>query len=200
MRASPFFSVLMADSRSYDHWARRLAGRQWIVHDVFYQAPLYPYFLGVVYAIGGHHVFVVRVLQAVLGSLSSVLLALAAERFFSSPDSDVGRRVGLAAGLMLALYAPAIFFDGLIQKSTFDVFFICFALWLLSRRAWLWLGLAIGALTLTRENAIVFTVVIAVWAAVRPNAQQVETGERRKTRRARRAWRVPGWRAAATFL
>ena len=26
----------------------------------------------------------------------------------------------MAAGLMLALYAPAIFFDGLIQKSVLD--------------------------------------------------------------------------------
>src|SRR5262245_2198417 len=218
MRASPFFAVLMGDSKSYDEWARRIAGGEWIGREVFYQAPLYPYFLGVVYAIGGHHLVVVRVLQAILGSLACVFLALAGERFFS-------RRVGLMAGLALALYAPAIFFDGLIQKSTLDVFFICLALWLLSRvvvvrpkadtttdqtrvrrkatatdqatvrrqastatdhpmsarergsqsvrsvrlqpdlPAWLWLGVAIGALTLTRENAIVFTAVIVVWAA-----------------------------------
>ena len=34
---------------------------------------------------------------------------------------------------MLALYAPAIFFDGLLQKSVLDVFFVCLALWLISR-------------------------------------------------------------------
>src|SRR5207244_522937 len=184
IRRAPFFTVLMGDSRSYDEWARRIAGGEWIGHDVFYQAPLYPYFLGVLYAIAGHQLLLVRIAQAILGSLACVCLALAAERFFSS-------RVALVSGLMLALYAPAIFFDGLIQKSTLDVFLVCLTLCLVARlderstaeaaeraknnnslrsqRArrltwtWLWLGLAIGALTLTRENAIVFTAVILVW-------------------------------------
>ncbi len=158
MRASPLFGVLMGDSRSYDEWARRIAGGEWIGREVFYQAPIYPYFLGAVYTIAGHHLFAVRVLQAALGSLACVFLALAGERFFS-------RRVGLIAGIALALYAPAIFFDGLIQKSTLDVLLICLALWLLARGDWWWTGVAIGALTLTRENAIVFTAVIAAWAA-----------------------------------
>ena len=33
---------------------------------------------------------------------------------------------------MLAFYAPAIFFDGLIQKSVLDAFLLCLALWLMS--------------------------------------------------------------------
>src|SRR5438067_7454970 len=52
--------------------------------------------------------------QAIIGSASCVLLASAGRRFFSD-------RVGVACGLMLAIYAPAIFFDGLVQKSTLDV-------------------------------------------------------------------------------
>ena len=57
----------------------------------------------------------------------AAVLALAAARWFSS------RPIGIAAGVMLALYAPAIFFDGLLQKSVLDVFFVCLALWLMSR-------------------------------------------------------------------
>jgi tetratricopeptide (TPR) repeat protein len=238
MRASPFLSVLMGDSRSYDEWARRIAGGEWIGREVFYQAPIYPYFLGVVYAIAGHHLFLVRVLQAILGSMACVVLALAAERFFPPRDSEGGRRVGLVAGLMLALYAPAIFFDGLIQKSTLDVFFICLALWFLARTdtaeiaehaenkpsqrslhslrfswaVWLWLGIAIGALTLTRENAIVFTAVIAVWAmwstAARTDSAASEQpkprpGRRRPQESERSARAVPLMsraRPAAVFL
>src|SRR5205814_287373 len=64
-----------------------------------------------------------RIVQAAIGSASCVFLALAAERL-------VSRRAGIAAGLMLALYAPAIFFDGLIQKSVLDVFFVCIGLYL----------------------------------------------------------------------
>jgi tetratricopeptide (TPR) repeat protein len=93
---------------------------------------------------------------------------------------------------MLALYAPAIFFDGRLQKSVLDVFFVCLALWLISRSAgtaeiaktaetraeknisqrsprssrfllYVALGLAMGGLALTRENALVFIVVILGW-------------------------------------
>ena len=50
----------MGDARGYDAWARRLAAGDWIGTDVFYQAPLYPYFLGVVYALAGHDLLAVR--------------------------------------------------------------------------------------------------------------------------------------------
>jgi hypothetical protein len=100
------------------------------------------------------------------------------------------------AGLMLALYAPAIFFDGLLQKSVLDVFFVCLALWLLatvltaetaesaekniSQRSlrslrlnrWWALGLTMGGLALTRENALVLIAVILVWAAFAPSKQR----------------------------
>src|SRR5436190_17078244 len=117
IRSAPFFTLLMGDSRGYDEWARRIAGGEWIGTDVFYQAPLYPYLLGTSYAIAGRHLLLVRVLQALVGSASCVLLALATARFFARPGPVEGKKAGLVAGLMLALYAPAIFFDGLIQKS-----------------------------------------------------------------------------------
>ena len=180
LRRAPFFTLLMGDSKGYDEWAQRIAGGEWIGHDVFYQAPLYPYFLGVVYSLLGRSLLLVRVVQAFIGSFSCVLIALAARRFFS-------HRVGLVAGLMLALYAPAIFFDGLIQKSVLDVFFVCLMIWLVSIAAlpafpafparavsaslpaliWFAMGLAVGGLGLTRENALVFVVVIALWSLAR---------------------------------
>src|SRR5206468_11805612 len=145
-----------------DEWAQRIAAGDWLGHEVFYQAPLYPYLLGVTYAIAGRSLLAVRILQALIGSASCVLLALAGARLFSP-------RVGLTAGVMLALYAPAIFFDGLLQKSTLDVFFVCLALWLISRtgtaeRSFLWLGLAMGGLGLTPENATFLIAVVSVLA------------------------------------
>jgi tetratricopeptide (TPR) repeat protein len=166
LRRSPFATVLLGDSRAYDSWAQRIASGEWIGQDVFYQAPLYPYFLGTVYAIAGHHLQIARVVQAIIGSASCVLLARAARLLFSN-------RTGVIAGLMLAFYGPAIFFDALIQKSVLDVFFVCASLCLIAKivvrlqpglNLWLLLGLTIGALSLTRENAIVFTFVLAVWA------------------------------------
>lgn len=164
---SPWFNALMGDARGYDEWARRLAGGDWIGSEVFYQAPLYPYFIGVVYSVFGHSLAALRVVQAIVGAGSCALLGLAGSRFFST-------RVGAIAGFVLAVYAPAIFFDALIQKSVLDLFFITLALWLtgrlVDRRAdrgtWLALGMAMGGMALTRENALVFVGVILVWALV----------------------------------
>src|SRR5437867_8414004 len=98
IRPAPFFSVLMGDSRGYDEWARRIAGGDWWGHEVFYQAPLYPYFLAVIYRVFGRNLLLVRIIQAIIGSGSCALVALAAERVFS-------RAAGVAAGLILAVYA-----------------------------------------------------------------------------------------------
>src|SRR6266566_2998336 len=126
MRNAPFFTLLMGDARGYDEWAQRIAGGDWIGRDVFYQAPLYPYFLASIYWIAGRSPALVRIAQALIGSCSCVLIALAARRLFPA-------RAGLLAGLMLAVYAPAIFFDGLLQKSVLDVFFLCLALLLIAQ-------------------------------------------------------------------
>jgi tetratricopeptide (TPR) repeat protein len=181
IRRSPYFATLMGDSRGYDEWAQRIAGGDWLGHDVFYQAPLYPYLLGAIYAVAGRHLLLVRIIQALIGSASCALLAAAAADLFS-------RRTAIAAGFMLALYAPAIFFDGLLQKSVLDVFFVCLALWLIAQDGtaenaehakktnfslrssrplrFLLLGLTMGGLALTRENALVFIIVILIWIVV----------------------------------
>ena len=164
IRPAPFFQLLMGDAQSYHAWALEIAGGDWIGAEAFYQAPLYPYFLGSVYALLGPDPLVVRACQAVLGALACVWLALAGWRLFSRP-------VGIAAGLMLAGYAPAIFFDGLVQKSVLDAFLLCLALLLLSRlipeptRRWSWLALGVtfGCLVLSRENALVFAAAALIW-------------------------------------
>lgn len=122
--ATPLATVLLGDARQYDAWAQRLAAGNWIGTGVFYQAPLYPYLLGVVYAVVGHSLPAVRLVQAALGALACATLAVAGRRF-------VGPRAGLIAGAMLAVYPPAIFFDGLLQKSSLDLFLTALLLALL---------------------------------------------------------------------
>src|SRR5262245_15528238 len=152
----------MGDSRAYDEWAQRIAGGEWIGRDVFYQAPLYPYFLGLIYTIIGRNLLAVRVIQCAVGSASCVLLFCAGRRM-------LGERIGIVAGSILALWAPAIFFDALIQKSVLDVFFVCLVLWLVTLPRWLALGAALGALALTRENALVFIAVVGAFALTQPH-------------------------------
>ena len=63
-----FFRQLVVDQESYDLWATRIAGGDWIGDQPFYQDPLYPYLLALVYAVFGRNFLVVYVLQALISS------------------------------------------------------------------------------------------------------------------------------------
>ncbi len=167
IRQAPFFPLLMGDALSYDLWARHLAAGDWLGTGVFYQAPLYPYLLGVLYALGAQGPLVVRVCQAVLGAIACGLVAMAGGHLF-------GRLAGLAAGTLLALYAPAIFFDSLLQKTALDAVFVGWMLVITARlvaRVTIarsaWAGVALGGLTLVRENALVLLPVLVLWLWLR---------------------------------
>jgi len=150
----PIFDRLMMDGAVYDAWAGRIASGDWRGGEVFYQAPLYPYLLALLKLGGAHGLWPIRILQALLGSLSCGLLFLAAQSFFS-------RRVGLIAGALLAFYPPAIFFDGVVQKASVGGFFVVLLLWCLARAKdapsparFGACGLALGLLMLTREETL----------------------------------------------
>ncbi len=165
--ASPFFAALQIDARVYDAWGQRLAAGDWLGKGVFGQAPLYPYFLGFVYSAFGRDLWLLHLIQMALGAASCGLLYLAGRRFIS-------HGAGLAAGLMLALYPPAIFFDGLIQKAVLDTFLTALLLFMLARAqdarrlpGWFAAGAALGVLALTRENMVLLLPVLAAWLLLR---------------------------------
>ncbi len=165
--AAPFFGLKIVDAAVYDAWARRIAAGDWIGEGVFYQAPLYPYFLGAVYGLVGDGALQLLILQSLIGASACVLLAGAGARFFSE-------RAGIVAGLLLAFYVPAVFFDTLVQKSVLDLFLVCLLLRILSgvsdapgRASLLGAGAVLGTLVLTRENALILVPAILFWLCVR---------------------------------
>lgn len=163
IQSIPLFYSLAGDARAYDEWGQRLAAGDWLGREVFYQAPLYPYFLGFLQFLLGHNLWQIRLLQITLGALSCALIFVVGRSLFS-------RQAGIAAGLVLSCYAPAIFFDGLIEKSILDLSLLSVLLLLLSRKMelqlwtrWLAIGAVVGLLALSRENALILALVVPVW-------------------------------------
>ncbi|MEJ2469503.1 MAG: tetratricopeptide repeat protein [Desulfuromonadales bacterium] len=163
----PVTSILLGDAESYDTWAREIVAQGWIGERTFYQAPLYPYFLALIYTIGGHDLILVRIIQAVIGATSCLLLAGAGSRFFN-------RSSGLIAGALLAVYPPALFFDLLIQKAVLGMFFMCLLLFLLGQTSerenkpprpvyWILIGIVLACFALVRENALILVPAIGLW-------------------------------------
>lgn len=176
VKDSPMFGLLLGDASSYDAWARQIADGDWLGKTVFYQAPLYPYFLGVTYSLFGSSMLAAKVVQAFIGASSCLLLASATCHWFSY-------RTGLLCGAVLALYPAAIFADGLIQKSVLDIFLLSALLCVLSQFArssgLIWSlagGFILGCLALTRENTLLFAPLIILWLLVRSYSRD-ETGQ-----------------------
>jgi len=160
---SPFFTHLALDPLAYDEWGVRIAAGNWLGDRIFYQDPLYPYFLGVLYALIGHSYTAVVLVQALLGALVPPLVYAAAARW-------LGRAPALTAAILAALYAPAIYYEALILKSWMEAFFLALALWMLARAIasgrvpwWLAAGLALGLGCLVRANFLLFLPLLALW-------------------------------------
>jgi len=115
-RYNPLASDLQLDAATYDRWARALAFGGDTGPTTLMQAPLYPWLLSIIYRVFGPSPDVVRIVQALVGTASCGLIMLSARRFFKSNGA------ALIAGLLAALYAPLIFYEGLLLPATLIVF------------------------------------------------------------------------------
>lgn len=172
---TPFFNIYVADSRNYHEWAFRLATGQ-ADHGVFFQAPLYPYFLSILYRAFSPDPWVPRIAQAILAGIGCSLVSMSATRIF-------GRIAGWAAGLLAALYAPALFYDMLIHKAGITLFLgalIGFAItrFITAERtvlAALCIGSAVAIAALAIEHYLIVLPVVGVWMMMRT---EVSWGQR----------------------
>lgn len=150
----PFFAQLIMDSHEYDRWAQEIARGAWLGSEVFFQAPLYPYLLAVLYKIFDHNLDMVYIMQILLAVAGCYALYRAGRRI-------AGENVGLAAAALAAIYGVFIFYDVQILKESLAVATVCFLLWFLAEAResqmvgqWILAGILCGVLSLLRENML----------------------------------------------
>ena len=170
---SPFFTRPMVDGQAYDRWALAIIGRAEspeataAANSPFFQDPLYPYFLALIYSVFGHSYWAVYVVQLALALIFLLLVYDTSRRLFD-------RRAGIMAAAMAALYKPFIFYESQIEKTALAVFLTALFLWLFLRAASrkpqaasrktgtgdvLWpmaSEVALGLTALTRANTLLF--------------------------------------------
>ena len=115
IKDNPFFHFPIIDGQTYDDWALNIAQGHWIGNQVFWQAPLYPYFLGIIYSILGHDLFLARLIQILLGSVNCLLIFKIAKSVFNS-------KVGWIVFLIAAFYGPFLFFDAELLNPVLIIF------------------------------------------------------------------------------
>ncbi len=163
LKDSPLLYYPGLDPAAYDLWARRIAAGDWLGREVFYQSPLYPYLLGIFYALFGRHLFWVYILQILAGSIDCLLIYGIGKRVF-------GTRAGFLAGLFAAVYKPFIFYDVALLKTFLEVFLIDLCIYLLLRAgdrkkpATIFLaGLILGLGSLARDNFLILVFWFYPW-------------------------------------
>jgi thioredoxin-like negative regulator of GroEL len=123
---NPLFGVPLIDAKVYVEWADRMVEGVWRWDHVGNYLPVYPAFLALQQIVFGSGPLVNKVIQALMGSLSAVLMAQAAARAWN-------RQVGLLAGYLLAVYWMLVVFDAEAFAESFSIFFQSLTLWLLIR-------------------------------------------------------------------
>ncbi len=167
LRHLPFFAHPQMDALYHDRWARGLAAGNWVGEGVFFRAPLYPYFLGLLYALFGPDYLLVRVVQFTLGAGTALLTAaLSYPRF--------GRGAAVTAGLLVALYGPLIYFEGELLLVVLEAPLYLLTAWSLDRAlrrrttgTWVTAGALAALAALVRPIVLAVLPVAAVYLLLR---------------------------------
>lgn len=115
-RFNPLAADLQLDAATYDRWARALAFGGDAGPTTLMQSPVYPWFLSLIYRAFGPELAAARIVQALVGTATCGLVTIAARRLFRSDAT------ALLSGLVAALYAPLIFYEGILLPATIVVF------------------------------------------------------------------------------
>ncbi|HYV84932.1 MAG TPA: tetratricopeptide repeat protein [Patescibacteria group bacterium] len=186
IRSLVWFDVPLVDGANYFRIAKAIAGGDLLAgHAVFWQPPLYSYFLALLLGIFGPDMGLVYASQAVIGALSCVLAAGIGARVG-------GSRAGIATGLVMALYGPLIHFDAQPLIPVLHIVLALGGLALLLRAAeekgspagrrvrWCMAGLLWGLAAIATPNILLAVPVAAVWIARRREPAEVAAGGRRR--------------------
>jgi tetratricopeptide (TPR) repeat protein len=172
LKTLPFFDHPIMDGSYHDSWAREIAAGKVLRGEPFFRAPLYPFFLALIYGISKGSFLLPRLVQFVLGGLTSVLVFTLSKRLLNMTAAIV-------AGCLCAVYPVLIYFEGELLTETLFTFLTIAGVVLIdaasrSRRAGLWFGggAALGLAVITRPTIGLFIPLVVVGALVyaRPKA------------------------------
>lgn len=197
-----FWSVPLGDAAIYAKRAAEIAAGDWKGPADFVHAPLYAYVMALPRIAGLTELAWVRVMQVGMSAASLVLLMGLTRRL-------IDRRSAIFAGLLYAVLPSAIYFDGLIEKSSLAVLLTMGMLAgaikgqrangqianqsvpraaVMSLAWWFVAGALLGLLVLTRQNALALVPVLMVMAVI--GGGGASAAPKTAHSRSRLAWRA----------
>mgnify|MGYP006138940211 CR=1 FL=1 len=168
---TPYFEVPLVDAAWYHKEALKILDQGWVGDSVFFMAPLYQYFLAIIYKVFGIHIGIVLVLQSILSVLSVWLIYLLGKDLFD-------RSTGLLSAALAAFHGVFIFYSGFLLKANLSLFFTCLFLVVFLKtyknpipRNFFWCGLILGILIPIRGNFLIVFAGFFTWLFFYPLRQ-----------------------------
>jgi tetratricopeptide (TPR) repeat protein len=188
---SPLFDFRGVDADRYHEMAVGWLQGLWPGGRAFDWPPLYAIFLGSLYPWLGESVVTIKLVQAMIGAGSCVLV-------YGIALGSFGRRDGaLAAALIASLCGTMVYFDAELLSANLDLFLQLLAVFLLLQAAargrlfgWAAAGCVLGLSAILRGGALLFLPVVVVWILLL----------RRESRAGQGASRPPWLRVAAVVV
>ncbi|MEI6126761.1 MAG: glycosyltransferase family 39 protein [Pseudomonadota bacterium] len=169
MKANPYYdgtaetSIIGLDQRNFIERAKRILDEGLIGRGAFPQAPLYDYYMALVFKLFGPSVPAMRLVQLFMGAFACGLIFWIGREVY-------GTRTGVIAGLLAAFYPVSIYYDWILLRSAFaaQINLLLLMVLLLACRTrnklwWLAGGFFLGLSCLVQANAIVFTPFLLAW-------------------------------------
>ena len=122
------------------------------------RAPLYPTLIASLWWANDPPIFAIRLLQALLGAFTAVLIYLTAYPVF-------GKTVGAAAGLLVAITPILCMLTAQIMTETLFTFLLTLGIWLWGRSNYFPAGVILGFSALTRPILLPLIVLLIVLAS-----------------------------------
>lgn len=160
------FENHIVDMAYHDSWAKAIASGQQFIDGSFFRAPLYPYFLGSIYYLLGESLWLPRLIQIFIGSLSCVLVYFIALKIFC-------RKTAMIAGLIMSCYGPLIFYDAQLLSETLTIFLFLAFIFSLGKTIekpsllnFILSGFIAGLAAISRPTILIFAVIILIYFIV----------------------------------
>ncbi|QQS36888.1 MAG: glycosyltransferase family 39 protein [Ignavibacteriales bacterium] len=171
---SPFGKTLFSDSQIYfDNAAKMLKNGSFFGAEVFYMSPLYTYLLALLQYIFADAIFMMRLFQVILSTVTIWLIFLTGKNIHSET-------VGLIAASICAVYSLFIFYSSTVLIETTQTFLIALLVCLLSdvkrledKKYWLIAGIVLGLAAILRATVLIFLPAILIWSFYYLRSKQI---------------------------
>ncbi|MCX7705925.1 MAG: glycosyltransferase family 39 protein [bacterium] len=169
LSSTPFYNPVLMDKhdqKTFHSWAQSIMKHPvYVDGDAFYMAPLYAYFLALLYTISGSSIFFAGFFQALMDTLTIFIIYLLGKKV---KDEETG----IIAAFLYAfyqtiiLYSVTILSDGLI--TFLNILFI-FTLYIALEKkkfvAWFLCGIVFGFAALAKPTILAFVpfIIVGLW-------------------------------------